>query len=551
MNSLRTARYVQMKGDSAVSPTYSESGGEVSGAHRSVVITLFVCAIGIAATFSAIRETGLDKLPTPVVLTAAAGLLFVSWWRWKVGLQTILVLIIVEGAIRKWFLVSYADLVYFYKDALMLAVIMGYSMRARATPFLLKRDIQIVAISAAAFAIYAIAISANPRAPHFFTSLFGIKAYCLYMPLMILVPRMFSTKADLIAFLRWYVVIALMVAFVGVWQFRDNSADSTLNQYVQTENTAGVPQDTALFADSSGNHFVRITSTFSFVSGLTVYLPVAFGLLLGLTSLRATRTLSLGIRIIYYLAIAAVVMTAFMTGSRGVIINLAIVALVFFAFTSSRNAIKRLRQITIGGVMVFLALSIVSPQAVDALYERALGGESQIDEGRERIETVFTLPLEEASLAGPFGYGIGATQNSVPALMNRLNLTHTGDPIPIAVESEPGRVMLELGVVGFVLFSLMRIGILIVTLRSCLLIRDPEMKALAVAAFANLVFFVVVGGAVVNHTQNVYQWFLVGMVFAVSNADRLAWSSERVVTDRLKVSRFTTTLSTPSPALDR
>jgi len=79
----------------------------------------------------------------------------------------------------------------------------------------------------------------------------------------------------------------------------------------------------------------------------------------------------------------------------------------------------------------------------------------------------------------PFGYGIGATQNSVPALMNRLDLTPTGEKIPIDVESEPGRVMLELGVVGFILFSFLRIAILLVTLRASFMIKDSELKGLA------------------------------------------------------------------------
>ena len=38
---------------------------------------------------------------------------------------------------------------------------------------------------------------------------------------------------------------------------------------------------------------------------------------------------------------------------------------------------------------------------------------------------------------------------------------------------------------------------------------------------AALVVPLVIGGAVANHTQNVYQWFLVGIVLALYNAERL------------------------------
>jgi hypothetical protein len=239
-----------------------------------------------------------------------------------------------------------------------------------------------------------------------------------------------------------------------------------------------------------------------------------------------------------------------MSGSRAVIANLVLITVIFFAFTSLNNAFKRLRQVVIGGALVFLTLNLIVPHAVDGVYQRAFGGDEQIDEGRERIVAVFAFPFEEAAYAGPFGYGIGATQNSVPALMNRLNLTPTGEAIPLAVESESARVMLELGVVGFVLFTLVRLATLVATLRGCLVIRDPELKALAVASFASLLFCLVAGGAVINHTQNVYQWFLVGMVFALFNADRLARATKPVFANPIQAA-VRGRLSAQVPILDR
>ncbi len=531
--------------------TPSQAGLQRWGTYKPIVATLVFCVLGLLSVYSANRGSDFPAFGEPIGIALALGLLFMALRRWQVGVQALLVIVIVEGAMRKWFLPSYADLVYFYKDALMVAIIVGYFMHRDKGRVVIKRELQLFVIALSAFVIYAFSIIANPRAPHLVTNIFGIKAYCLYMPLAFILPRMFPTKEKLVAFLRWYLVIALMVAAIGGWQFIDNRQDSELNRYAQPEDAGGLPQDTAIFADSSGGYLVRVTSTFSFISGLTVYLPVAFALLLGLTSLGATKSLPMSVRLIYYLGIAGVVVTAFMSGSRGVIINLFLVAVIFFAFTSLKNAFKRLRQVIIVGACVFVALNLVAPQAVDGVYQRAFGGEEQIDEGRERIESVFAFPFDEAGYAGPFGFGIGATQNSVPALMNRLSLSHTGEPIPLAVESESSRVMLELGVVGFVLFTLMRLAVLLITLRACLVIRDPEMKALAVAAFANLLFFIVAGGAVINHTQNVYQWFLVGMVFALFNADKLARATQPVPANRGRIPIGRATLSTQIPALER
>jgi hypothetical protein len=496
-------------------------------ANFSVFIALTLCTVSVLAIYVANRSPDILSVGEPLGVAGAVLLFLIAFRRWQYGVQALLVIVIMEGAVRKWFLPSYADVVYFYKDALMGMILLGYFFETRKSPQIIRRDYSLLLVGIVGLSIYCFGVVTNPRAPHFITSLFGIKAYCLYMALAFLVPRMFPTKESFVRFLRWYLVIVLMVSAVGIWQSFDNSGASSLNRYAVNESSAGAPQDTAIFIDSSGDDLIRVTSTFSFISGLTVYLPVAFALLLGLTAMGANKALPLSVRLIYYFAIAGVVVTAFLSGSRGVIVNLALIAVVFFVFTSLKNAFRRLRQVVVGGLLVFLALYLIAPQAVDGVYQRGFGGETQIDEGRERIESVFSLPFAEANYSGPFGYGVGATQNSVPALMNRLQLTPTGEKIPIDVESEPGRVMLELGVVGFILFSFMRIAILFATLRACLLIKDLELKGLAIACFATLLFFVVVGGAVINHTQNVYQWFLVGMVFALLNADRLALRSAR------------------------
>jgi hypothetical protein len=489
-------------------------------AHWPVFVTLVCGLLGLAAVRAAIGLDAFSGVAAPIAFAAGVALLVLTWRRWETGVQALLVVVVIEGAIRKWFLPSSAELVYFYKDVLMVAILVGYFTTRRKAPFVVGRQLKAFFVILVAFVVYAVAVVPNPSAPHIVASLFGLKAYCLYMPLVFLVPRMFTTQERVAGFLRWYLVIALIVAALGVWQFMDGSQDSALNRYAWSDQVAGgAPQDTALFADSEGIYYVRITSTFSFMSGLTVYLPIVFALLLGLTSQRSARRLPRAVRLLYYLTMGAVVATSFMSGSRAVVVNLAIVAIVFYAFTSMKDAVRRLRQFAVGGVLILLALVVVAPHAVDALYQRAFGGEEQMAEGRARIAEVFSFPFTEAEHAEAFGYGIGATQNSVPALMSKLGLRRTGETIPVVAESESARVMLELGVVGFLLFTLLRLGLLVTLWRACVLIRETETKALAVACFAALIFPLVAGGAVVNHTQNVYQWFLVGTIFALLNAE--------------------------------
>ncbi|HEX8088879.1 MAG TPA: hypothetical protein VF762_08510, partial [Blastocatellia bacterium] len=115
----------------------------------------------------------------------------------------------------------------------------------------------------------------------------------------------------------------------------------------------------------------------------------------------------------------------------------------------------------------------------------------------------------------------GLTQNAVPALMKGLNLKIGDNPIPMNYEGEPGRVMLELGLIGYSLYTLLRLVLLLTLCRVCLMMRDLESRTLAIAILGALIFPLLLGGAVVSHTQNVYQWFLIGMMLALFNQERL------------------------------
>jgi hypothetical protein len=278
----------------------------------------------------------------------------------------------------------------------------------------------------------------------------------------------------------------------------------------------------ANFQDSAGSNYVRVTGPFSYLSGLAIYLPTMFALLLGLISQRLIRSLSKSSRWIYHIALAVVATTAFMTGSRSAVLDLIVIALIFYGLASKKDLIRRLRQAAIGLVLIGFALTVFFPQAFDALYTRALGGEEQVKEGKGRFEEVYRLPFNEAAYAGAFGYGVGATQNATPVLMSKLNLPFIGEQIPIGYEGESGRVMLELGVVGYLLHVFLRLSILVTLLYSCFSIRDIESKSLAVAALAALIFPLLIGGAVTQHTQNVYQWFLIGIPLAMLNAEKLS-----------------------------
>src|SRR6185295_6524208 len=131
----------------------------------------------------------------------------------------------------------------------------------------------------------------------------------------------------------------------------------------------------AMFSTASEVYFVRITSTFSYVTGLSVYLPIMFALLLALISLSTRHQVTRVIKLLYYAAVGATVVLSLMTGSRGAVLAIALTAVIFYFFTSRRNTFRRLQQIIVVGVVLYFALTALFPQAYDAFYNRTFGTE--------------------------------------------------------------------------------------------------------------------------------------------------------------------------------
>jgi hypothetical protein len=80
------------------------------------------------------------------------------------------------------------------------------------------------------------------------------------------------------------------------------------------------------------------------------------------------------------------------------------------------------------------------------------------------------------------GYGTGATHQAAPLLRQALDLP-TGEVIPVPYEGEIGRILLELGPIGFIFWYGLRVGILIALISTFWKLKRPFLRHLALAAF--------------------------------------------------------------------
>src|SRR5206468_6400442 len=115
--------------------------------------------------------------------------------RWRIAIQYALLLMIFEGAIRKWVFPSAQDLVCFAKDVLLLGAYLGFFRGPR--PRLRLPALPALYGALAAVALVGLLQVFNPALPNLLVGIFGFKAYFYYVPLLFVVPAAFSDDAEL------------------------------------------------------------------------------------------------------------------------------------------------------------------------------------------------------------------------------------------------------------------------------------------------------------------------------------------------------------------
>ncbi|WP_035139888.1 hypothetical protein [Fischerella sp. PCC 9605] len=422
-----------------------------------------------------------------VGLIAVVAIVWISSLDWRRTVKFTFVLVILEGALRKWVLPQASELIYFLKDLVLLGAYLKYYLSSEPKyPFKwsLFNIFLVMAISWSIFQAF------NPSLGSPIVGVFGLKAYFYYMPLMWMLPNVFQSEEELYKFLRNYLLLAIPVCLLAVAQFL-SPPSSPINVY------AAGKEATATFA---GIEAVRVTGTFPYIVGYSTYMMACFSILIPMLTLRQARLWQL----LTYAEIFLVVGTSFMTGARTLIFFeiLFVVGYVCILWlTKPALAARSTQKFILPVILMSFIIPRLFTKGVDAFLARAQGSDSVGD----RSLTSFREPWDYAQLVGINGYGIGATHQANPFLRQALKLP-AGDPILIPVEGETGRVVVELGAFGFLFWYGLRIAIIFSILQVLLKLKSPFLRQLILAALlfqainitAQLVF---------NTTFAIYYWF--------------------------------------------
>jgi len=334
-----------------------------------------------------------------------------------------LVLLIVEGAIRKWVLPELSAPLLIVRDPIVLFI---YFIALFLGLFHRQKMLLVVFFLAFSFTVVsAYEHLVNPNR-YIFVTLYGLRTYFLHLPLIFIVPLVF-TRADFDRMGFWLCVVAIPMALLVMLQFQ-SAPDHILNR---TSTGEGKQIESAMGK-------IRPAGTFSFITGVAQYyaLVTAF-ILYGVAEagkLPKALMLSAGVSLMCALAVS---------GSRTAVMSCGIVFGMLLVGCVVRPEMARhlYKLLILGGVAaLFAASSDVFNEGVKIMTVRnelARGVEGS-DGFYLRILDGFLEPFLVMERTPFFGHGAGVGTNVGAQLI-------AGELKFLLAEGEWLRTILEVG----------------------------------------------------------------------------------------------------------
>ena len=440
-------------------------------------------------------------LPTLMAIGAIGALIIISWSysNWRRAVKLAFVILLFEGALRKWVFPSGQELVYFMKDVFLFGAYLRFFLAPDSDirAYRLNASGTLIALLCALVAMTAL----NPNIGSGLLALYGIKIYLFYVPLAFMMPYLFRSNEEMVRQLTWYALLAIPICLLGVVQY-GAGANSWLNVYSQQE----AMQETGAAGFGFGER-VRITGTFSYLSGHTTFV-IFFGMLqLTLLSLKETRWKWIYIGI----SLPLLMGNAFMGGSRSSVVTLGLLV-AGYAVASMTGKIKSDRNFTATLIAVGLICFV---GAVYFFSDAWMNISRRFETAGDTVHSrTIDMPLKAMGRAldtsGLTGLGIGLGHPATFALRRVLQIPLPRIQAPV-FDNELGQVLVELGLFGFTAWYALRLVFLVMVWKSFSKegISGP-VKALSLGAVL-LVGPHLVMSVVLNHTANMFLFGLTGL----------------------------------------
>jgi hypothetical protein len=439
-------------------------------------------------------------------------IIYLSYQNWERAVKIALVLVILEGVLRKWVLPQATQLIYFLKDFVLLGAYLRYFSSRNLSRFTIRQDI--VHVLLILIFLWCLPQIWNPSLGSPIIGFLGFKNYFFYVPLIGILPSLFCSVEELYRFIRTYLFILIPVGLLAIAQFFA-PPDSPLNVYAWGDSGPDVVL-------GGNNQSVRVTGSFSYITGYTTYLTLCLALLMPLLSINQIPFWQ-WVTIAEFLLIA---ITSFMTGARGLISTSLLFFIGYFIIEGIGNlagVYQNLKKLVIPVLMSIVIIQWRFQSAIDSFWVRVTSNNDM----SSRITDTFIEPFINFKFKEFDGYGIGSTFQANEIIRKLLSLPQ-GELIPVYYEGEPGRIALEIGPIGFLLWYGLRIVFLIVQWNIHCKLKCPLLRRLALSIFL-IQLLNMANQTVFNHVANLYYWFLNGLMFLLLDLDRIDDRKEQIL----------------------
>jgi hypothetical protein len=438
---------------------------------------------------------------------------------WRNGVYFFLSWLLFEDFARKFLGNNMA--IYFAKDFLLLVVLISFLAAFRRKqvtifrpPFLMPLLIFIWFGGMQVF---------NPASTSIWYGLMGFKIFFYYVPLMFVGYALLNSEAELRRFFTINLVLVLVIVSLGIVQ--SIIGPGFLNPAIQAEDLRLL---SSLYRVSpiTGQVAYRPTSVFVSAGRYSDFIMVAWLMVLGFSGYLLLRHRK-G-RVLAFIAIPVAAAGAFLTSSRGsflwgMINTLATSGAFIWGAPWRQGEVLRVFRsiqraaigIGIGIVLLFYAYpdALLSRLAV---YEETLMPNSPTSELAHRG---WTYPVDNFLGAfnydrWPYGYGIGTTALGGQYVARFFSVK----PPVVGVESGYGTLVVEMGIVGLILWLVMSVAILFSAWRVIKKLKGSPWFPLGFVIFwyaFYLLFPATFGGMVAyeDFLLNAYFWLLLGLLF--------------------------------------
>ena len=399
-----------------------------------------------------------------------AGLVaFVSLLTWRSLIKAVLCLMLLDCLVRRFVLNIPAVLL--IKDAILVVAYIKAVLELRGSKASKNSHVSsLITLILVALIVICLAEFVNSTGAEFLVSIFGLRSWLIYVPLLYLAPYCFQDRTQLRESIKRYLLIGCVICYFGLVQ-QYLGKDSVLSKTYATEN-----RDTKGTYDGYELQF-RSCSTFQSngpFADYTLFIMVLTGTCIQLPRM-SLRKWQVGVLLC---AIAGAIIS-----SGSTYVGTIAVGVLPFMFVTGRRLGKPmfwLVLLVVVGCFVAPVLSDLVPEFIKGGLARSGGAVSREGYVAERLRLTFIAPLQEG-LKTPFGHGLGLASRGVS---HAIDLAGAENHLSgqLGFEGGYGMVLWEIGLPGFLIFITLQAALFIATLRRWRRGDDLEAKRFAMAA---------------------------------------------------------------------